>query len=247
MTPSNAQLAAKRCAGLIKPSIGPYLEVPPLLPPDKRRLVSQLAEVGGLNPGAAVADALNVVTRVSADHAETMRVSEWQGLLPSLVTLVANGVRWRDAYGGRLAARLAGGSGGSGGGGGAGGGKEEGGVVWEAPATAMGGGVTAGYSITTTTTTTAATTTSDASDAQVAGSAARVEQSAGAGPRTLPELEEATKRRREKGSDEATKRRRIGGIDDVSLWAEVDDMAGTEEEERADAMVGLYKLNSVDR
>ena len=168
MSPSSAQLAAKKCAGLVRPSIGPYLEVPPLRAADVRRIVSELSS-GDRIP---TADALNVVTRVSADHAEPMRLSQWPGLLPQLATLVAVGVRWRDEYGERLAARLdtegrrrgrgSGGSGGGGGGdndyGGGGGGDDEGakgaegGIVWEAPATAaMGRAVTAGYSATTAT------------------------------------------------------------------------------------------------
>jgi hypothetical protein len=40
-----------------------------------------------------------------AEHAEEMRLRDWPGLLPELVSLVAIGVGWRDGYGERLARR----------------------------------------------------------------------------------------------------------------------------------------------
>lgn len=251
---SHAQLSAKRSVGLIRPSIGPYLAVPPLQDANVRRIVSDLKS-GVRNP---TADALNIVTRVSADHAEPMRLSAWPELLPQLVTLVAVGVRWRDGYGERLAARLDKAEGGRRGGEsvGGGGGDDEGGaedgVVWEAPASApataeMGRAVTAGYSAISTTTTIAnANVTTAGRPSQVPGASAAAIASAAtgsasvsvssargghsAGPRTTPELEAAAKR--------ATKRRRWG-VDDMSLWADVDELVGEGDEKKKGGQVAV--------
>ena len=93
-SPLDAASAARRCVELIRPSIGPYLSVPPLGPSDVRRLVTDLhSRVKG--PTAA---ALNVLARISSDHIDDMRLSTWPGLLPQLLALVADGVGWNDKY-----------------------------------------------------------------------------------------------------------------------------------------------------
>ena len=96
---------ARRCSELIRPSMGPYIEVPHMgHPEDVRRVVSQLRS-GLIGPIAA---ALNALTGISADATDPVSTQDWPGLVGALVGVVRGGLEFDSGRGGTLGTATAG-------------------------------------------------------------------------------------------------------------------------------------------
>lgn len=87
---------ARRCSELIRPSTGPYLEVPHMGPEDARRVVSQLRS--GLS--GPIAAAINALTVISADATDPMSTQDWPGLAGALCEVVRGGLEFDAGRGG---------------------------------------------------------------------------------------------------------------------------------------------------
>jgi len=87
---------ARRCSELIRPSTGPYLEVPRMGPEDARRVVSQLRS--GLS--GPIAAAINALTVISADATDPMSTQDWPGLAGALCEVVRGGLEFDAGRGG---------------------------------------------------------------------------------------------------------------------------------------------------
>ena len=96
---------ARRCSELIRPSMGPYIEVPHMGHiEDVRRVVSQLRS-GLIGPIAA---ALNALTGISADATDPVSTQDWPGLVGALVGVVRGGLEFDSGRDGTLGTATAG-------------------------------------------------------------------------------------------------------------------------------------------